>query len=86
MKNVCYLTFQQTMLQCPVRVFFVCLPRTKTLQFFQVVVVGDGSQKPIIIRKDKLHSMDPLMEMGRQIAMPKTIKETRTELGDKMFE
>ena len=50
-----------------------------------MVVVGDGSQKPIAIWKDKLCSMDPLMEIGRQIAMPKTIKETRSVLGDKVF-
>ena len=50
------------------------------------MVVGDGSQEPVTIAGDKLRDQDQLAKIGAELAMPKTVQETRKDLGDKVFE
>ena len=52
----------------------------------KVMVVGDGSQEPVTIAGDKLRDQDQLAKIGAELVMPKTVKESRKALGDKVFE
>ena len=50
------------------------------------MVVGDGSQEPVTIAGDKLKNQEQLVQIGSELVMPKTVKESRQPLGDKVFE
>ena len=67
------------MLKCPTIIVIITFPP-------KVMVVGDGSQEPVTIAGDKLRDQDQLAKIGAELVMPKTVKETRKALGDKVFE
>ena len=52
----------------------------------QVVVVGDGSGDPVHIAGDKLSDRVELIKIGKESGMPNAVRETRTSLGNKIFE
>ena len=52
----------------------------------QVVIVGDGSGDPVHISGDKLSDKAELTKIGMESGMPKAVRETRTSLGNKIFE
>ena len=52
----------------------------------QVVIVGDGSGDPIHISGDKLSDRVELIKIGKESGMPNAVRETRTSLGNKIFE
>lgn len=54
--------------------------------FLQVLMVGDGSADPVTVAGDKLNDQEKLKQIGAEFALPKTVKETRKALGDKLFE
>ena len=67
------------MLKCPTIIVIITFSP-------KVMVVGDGSQEPVTIAGDKLRDQDQLAKIGAELVMPKTVKETRKALGDKVFE
>ncbi|XP_041351713.1 uncharacterized protein LOC121370501 [Gigantopelta aegis] len=51
----------------------------------EVTVIGDGTATPTAIAGDKLANQEALSKVAETVEMPKSIKETRKSLGDKLF-
>lgn len=52
----------------------------------EVTVVGDGDGEPVHLAKHKLTDKEELIKIGSELSLPKAVKESRTVLGDKVFE
>ena len=48
--------------------------------------MGDGSGDPVHIAGDKLSDRVELIKIGKESGMPNAVRETRTSLGNKIFE
>ena len=48
-------------------------------------MIGDGTGTPMSIAGDKLANQEALSKVAETVDMPKSIKETRKSLGEKLF-
>ncbi|XP_070541916.1 circularly permutated Ras protein 1-like [Ptychodera flava] len=51
----------------------------------EVTVISDGVDEPVVIAGDRLYDKDSLTSLGSQVPVPRFVRETRTILGDKVF-
>ncbi|CAG2197276.1 unnamed protein product [Mytilus edulis] len=51
----------------------------------EVTVIGDGKDTPVTIAGSKLTNKDELKDIGKDLKMPVSIKDTRRQLGDQVF-
>ncbi|XP_046374284.1 circularly permutated Ras protein 1-like isoform X1 [Haliotis rufescens] len=51
----------------------------------EVTVIGDGTEEETSVAGDKLTNREALVKLGKDLNTPKSIKETRKCLGDKLF-
>ncbi|XP_046583394.1 circularly permutated Ras protein 1-like [Haliotis rubra] len=51
----------------------------------EVTVIGDGTEEETSVVGDKLTNREVLVKLGKDLNTPKSIKETRKCLGDKLF-
>ncbi len=51
-----------------------------------MVVIGDGSKPPVHFSGDKLGKQDEMIQGGKDLELPTSIKDTRQMLGEKVFE
>ncbi|XP_076077752.1 circularly permutated Ras protein 1-like [Mytilus galloprovincialis] len=51
----------------------------------EVTVIGDGKDTPVTIAGSKLTNKDELKDIGKDLKMPVSIKDTRQQLGGQVF-
>ncbi|KAI8791606.1 circularly permutated Ras protein 1-like [Biomphalaria glabrata] len=51
----------------------------------EVTIVGDGTQREVIISGDKLTNEDMLIKIGTELSLPQAIKSSRHILGEKVY-
>ncbi|CAC5385248.1 unnamed protein product [Mytilus coruscus] len=51
----------------------------------EVTVIGDGKDTPVTIAGSKLTNKEELKDIGKDLKMPVSIKDTRRQLGDQVF-
>lgn len=54
--------------------------------FYKVTVIGDGKIDPVSIAGDKLGKKEQLKALASDQPFPDAIKNTRKQLGEKLFE
>ena len=51
----------------------------------EVTVIGDGKETPVTVAGSKLTNKDELVQIGKDLKMPVSVKDTRKQLGDHVF-
>jgi hypothetical protein len=50
-----------------------------------VTVIGDGKETPVTVAGSKLTNKDELVQIGKDLKMPVSVKDTRKQLGEHVF-
>ena len=48
-------------------------------------MIGDGKDSPVTVAGNKLTNKEELEEIGKQMKMPVSVKDTRQQLGEQVF-
>lgn len=51
----------------------------------EVTVIGDGKETPVTVAGNKLSNKEELIQIGKDLKMPVSVKDTRKLLGDQVF-